>query len=47
MLESEQPPTFIGNGEIGLNDEQAMELIIYNGTDFNEFPKEVSHPQGM
>lgn len=33
-LESEQPPTFIGIGEIGLNDEQAMELIIYHGTDF-------------
>ena len=33
-LNSEQPPTFIGIGEIGLNDEQVMELIIYNGTDF-------------
>ena len=33
-LESEQPPTFIGIGEIRLNDEQAIELIIYNGTDF-------------
>ena len=33
-LESEQPPTFIGIGEIRLNDEQAMELMIYNGTDF-------------
>ena len=33
-LESEQPPTFIGIGEIGLNDEQAMELTIYHGTDF-------------
>ncbi len=33
-LESEQPPTFIGIGEIRLNDEQVMELIIYNGTDF-------------
>lgn len=34
VLNSEQPPTFIGIGEIGLNDEQIMELIIYNGTDF-------------
>ena len=33
-LESEHPPTFIGLGEIQLNDEQTMELIIYNGTDF-------------
>ena len=33
-LESEQPPTFMGIGEIQLNDEQAMELMIYNGTDF-------------
>ena len=33
-LESEQQPTFIGIGEIGLNDEQAMELTIYHGTDF-------------
>ena len=33
-LNSEQPPTFIGIGEIGLNDEQVMELSIYNGTDF-------------
>ena len=33
-LESEQPPTFIGIGEIALNDEQTMELIIYHGTDF-------------
>ena len=33
-LESEQIPTFIGIGEIRLNDEQAMELIIYQGTDF-------------
>ena len=46
-LESEQPPTFMGIGEIQFTDKQTMELIIYNGTDFNEFPKEVSHPQGM
>mgnify|MGYP005606416951 FL=1 len=33
-LESEQPPTFMGIGEIQYTDKQAMELIIYNGTDF-------------
>ncbi|MGM9945509.1 MAG: hypothetical protein ACI33M_11230 [Lysinibacillus sp.] len=42
VLESEQPPTFIGIGQIGLNDEQAMELIIYNGTDFTINNKDLS-----
>ena len=34
VLESEQRPTFTGIGEIRVNDEQTMELLIYNGTDF-------------
>ena len=34
VLESEQPATFTGIGEIQVNDEQTMELIIYTGADF-------------
>ena len=33
-LQSKQPVTFIGIGDIRINDEQTMELVIYNGADF-------------
>ena len=34
VLQSKQPVTFIGIGDIRSNDEQMMELVIYSGADF-------------